>query len=176
MDNIELRNMLYTVQLEDMGPVAIRYPRGYSHNPDWEQPFQKIDWGRGRTMREGSRVAVLSLGPMGQEVASAIDESVSPGAFGHYDFRFAKPLDTTLLEELCRNYSHLVTIEDGCLPGGFGSAVLEYLADQGIAVTVTRLGVGDAFVSHGTPEELYREQGLDRRGILRVLNELLDDH
>ena len=70
----------------------------------------------------------------------------------------------------------MVTIEDGCLPGGFGSAVLEYLADQGIAVTVTRLGVGDAFVSHGTPEELYREQGLDRRGILRVLNELLDDH
>ena len=175
MDNVELRNMLYTVQLEDLGPVAIRYPRGYSHNPDWEQPFRRIVWGKARALKKGTRVAVLSLGPLGQEVAWAIQASKSPEAFGHYDFRFAKPLDSDLLEEISATYSHLVTVEDGCLAGGFGSAVLEYLADRGVAIPVTRLGIGDAFVSHGTPEELYRKEGLDRTGILRVLNEHLDD-
>ena len=120
-------------------------------------------------------MAVLSLGPLGQEVAGAIQASKSPEAFGHYDFRFAKPLDSDLLEEISATYSHLVTVEDGCLAGGFGSAVLEYLADRGVAIPVTRLGIGDAFVSHGTPEELYRKEGLDRTGILRVLNEHLDD-
>ncbi|TNF70360.1 MAG: 1-deoxy-D-xylulose-5-phosphate synthase [Bacteroidetes bacterium] len=175
MDNVELRNMLYTVQLENLGPVAIRYPRGHSHNPDWEQPFTKITWGTGRTLRKGTSVAVLSLGTLGRTVAGAIEESKSPEGFGHYDFRFAKPLDTVLLEEISANYTHLVTVEDGCLPGGFGSAVLEYLADRGLSIPVTRLGIGDAFVSHGTPEELYAEQGLDQTAILRVLNKCLDE-
>ena len=98
-----------------------------------------------------------------------------PEAIGHYDFRFAKPLDEDLLLEISSKYQHLVTVEDGCLPGGFGSAVLEFLADQSLSVRVTRLGVKDSFVSHGTPEELYREQGLDRSGICSTLNELLDD-
>ncbi|MDX1333517.1 MAG: transketolase C-terminal domain-containing protein, partial [Robiginitalea sp.] len=175
MDNLELRNMLYTAQLEDAGPVAIRYPRGYSHNPDWERPFEPVPWGKARTLKTGTRIAVLSLGPLGQEVAAAIRETEAPEAIGHYDFRFAKPLDEDLLEEICANYQHLVTVEDGCLPGGFGSAVLEYLADHSHSMPVTRLGIADAFVSHGSPEELYREQGLDRPGIRKTLNELLDD-
>ena len=175
MDNLELRNMLYTAQLEDAGPVAIRYPRGYSHNPDWKHPFESVLWGKARTLKTGTRIAVLSLGPLGQEVAAAIRETDAPEAVGHYDFRFAKPLDTELLREISSKYGHLVTVEDGCLPGGFGSAVLEYLADHHLSIPVTRLGIGDAFVSHGTPEELYREQGLDQPGIRKTLNELLED-
>ncbi len=175
MDNLELRNMLFTAQLENAGPIAIRYPRGHSHNPDWEQPFERIPCGKARTLKTGTRIAVLSLGTLGQEVAHAIPETDAPEAIGHYDFRFAKPLDGELLGEICGKYQYLVTVEDGCLPGGFGSAVLEYLADHGLSKPVTRLGVGDAFVSHGTPEELYREQGLDQEGIRQTLNSLLQD-
>jgi 1-deoxy-D-xylulose-5-phosphate synthase len=170
MNSVELRNMLYTAQLEIHGPVAIRYPRGYSENPDWEQPFEAIPLGKARKLKSGTRIAILSFGPLGQEVARAIPETQIPEAFGHFDFRFAKPLDTDLLDELCDSYERLVTIEDGCLPGGFGSAVLEYVNDKGYVVPVTRLAVRDTFVSHGTPEELYREQGLDQRGLLNTLN------
>ncbi|MEJ2584281.1 MAG: 1-deoxy-D-xylulose-5-phosphate synthase [Robiginitalea sp.] len=176
MDNVDLRNMLYTAQLNNDGPVAIRYPRGYSHNPDWEYPFEPIPIGKARTLRTGTRIAVLSLGPLGQEAAKAIEETVSPEAVGHYDFRFVRPLDEALLEKICAEYGHLVTVEDGCLAGGFGSAVLEYLADHGHSIPVTRLGIGDTFVSHGTQEELYKEWGLDRAGILQILNDLLNDH
>ena len=174
MDNLELRNMLYTAQLGTDGPVAIRYPRGHSHNPDWERPFEPIAAGRGRMLREGSRVAVLSLGPLGQDVAKAIAGTRSPEAFGHFDMRFAKPLDHELLEAVCRSYDRIVTVEDGCLAGGFGSAVLEYLADRGHHLPVTRLGIPDAFISQGAPEELYRDLGLDASGLMRTLNELAD--
>jgi 1-deoxy-D-xylulose-5-phosphate synthase len=174
MDNLELRNILYTAQLNPQGPIAIRYPRGYSHNPDWEKPFTPIPMGRGRTLREGEKIAVLSLGPLGQEIKKAIPETHMPGAFGHYDFRFAKPLDTGLLGKISGTYEHIVTVEDGSLAGGFGSAVLEYLADQKTLIPVTRLGIPDAFIHQGTPEELYREVGLDPEGLRNTLNDLLD--
>ncbi len=170
MDAVELRNMLYTAQLGTHGPLAVRYPRGYSGQPDWEQPFEPIPMGRARRLKSGTRTAILSLGPLGQVVAGVIPMLEDPDAFGHFDFRFVKPLDTGLLDELCTTYEHLVTLEDGCLPGGFGSAVLEYVKDRGYAVAVTRLGIRDAFVSHGTPEELYREQGLDPEGLRQTLN------
>ena len=170
MDAVELRNMLYTAQLETPGPLAVRYPRGYSGQPDWEQPFEAIPMGRARRLKSGTRTAILSLGPLGQVVAGVIPGLEDPDAFGHFDFRFAKPLDTGLLDELCTTYEHLVTLEDGCLPGGFGSAVLEYVKDRGYPIAVTRLGIRDAFVSHGTPEELYREQGLDPEGLRQTLN------
>lgn len=170
MDSVELRNMLYTAQLEVQGPLAIRYPRGYSDNPDWEQPFEAIPLGKARALKSGTRIAILSFGTLGQEVVRAIPQTNTPEAFGHFDFRFAKPLDTDLLEQLCSSYERLITIEDGCLAGGFGSAVLEYINDMGYPVPVTRLGIRDTFVSHGTPEELYREQGLDMEGLLRTLN------
>ena len=174
MDNLELRNMLYTAQLAPQGPLAIRYPRGYSHNPDWEKPFAALPMGRGRMLREGGRIAVLTLGPLGQEIAKAIDGSRSPEAFGHYDMRFAKPLDRDLLETVCGSYHRIVTVEDGCLAGGFGSAVLEYLSESGHHLPVTRLGIPDAFIHQGTPEELYKEVGLDPEGLRNTLNDLLD--
>jgi len=175
MDNRELRNMLYTAQLGLEGPLAIRYPRGYSQQADWEKPFESIPMGKARTLKEGSRIAILSTGPLGQEIQKIIPRTALPEAFGHFDFRFIKPLDTTLLEDLGARYHHLVTLEDGCLAGGFGSAVLEYLSDKGLAMPVTRLGIGDSFVSHGTPEELYASQGLDPEGLLKTLNRLVHD-
>ena len=117
---------------------------------------------------------MLSLGPLGQEIEKAIPETRSPEAFGHYDFRFAKPLDTELLGQICEKYQHLVTVEDGCLAGGFGGAVLEYLADAQSLIPVTRLGIPDAFIHQGTPEELYKETGLDREGLRNTLNNLLN--
>lgn len=172
MDNVELRNMLYTAQLEVSGPLAIRYPRGYSDNPNWEQPFEAIPLGKARTLKSGNRIAILSFGTLGQEVARAIPQTHTPEAFGHFDFRFVKPLDTDLLDQICSSYERLITIEDGCLPGGFGSAILEYINDKGHPLPVTRLGIQDTFVSHGTPDELYRDQGLDAQAILQRLNEL----
>ncbi len=174
MDNVELRNLLYTAQRDPSGPVAIRYPRGHSQNPDWEQPFEPIPRGTGRTLKTGGQIAVLSLGPLGQEMARAIRETTDPDAFAHYDMRFVKPLDTALLDEICETHARLVTVEDGCLAGGFGSAVAEYLADRGRCLPLTRLGLQDTFVSHGTPAELYAEAGLDRAGMVRTLNSLLD--
>ena len=172
MNAVELRNMLYTAQSAAKGPMAIRYPRGYSENPEWEQPFKRIPIGKARQLQSGSRIAILSFGTLGQHVARAIPGTDTPEAFGHFDFRFTKPLDTDLLDELCDSYEQLVTVEDGCLAGGFGSAVLEYLSSRKHSMPVTCLGIEDAFISHGTPEELYREQGLDTDGLLRTFNRL----
>jgi 1-deoxy-D-xylulose-5-phosphate synthase len=173
MDNLDLRNMLYTAQLGLDGPIAIRYPRGYSQETEWERPFERIFPGKARVLKEGDRIAILSAGPLGQTVRQVLPETASPEAFGHFDIRSIKPLDTGLLDDLCARYQHLVTLEDGCLAGGFGSAVLEYLSDQGHSTPVTRLGIADSFVSHGTPEELYASQGLDHNGLLNTLNNLL---
>ena len=172
MNAVELRNMLYTAQSGTQGPMAIRYPRGYSENPEWEKPFKRIPIGKARRLQSGSRIAILSFGTLGQHVARAIPGTDTPEAFGHFDFRFAKPLDTDLLDELCDSYEQWVTVEDGCLAGGFGSAVLEYLSSRKRSIPVTCLGIEDAFISHGTPEELYREQGLDTDGLLRTFNRL----
>jgi 1-deoxy-D-xylulose-5-phosphate synthase len=175
MDNLELRNALYTVQLGIGGPVAIRYPRGNSREPDWQRPFEPIPWGEARTLKAGGRIAVLSLGPLGQTIAGAIPKTKNPQAFGHYDLRFAKPLDEALLARLGTTCERLVTVEDSALAGGVGSAVLECLSRLGIAVPVTCLGITDDFIPHGTPEELYRDQGLDGESLLKQLNALLDE-
>lgn len=173
MNAVELRHMLYTAQTDSIGPMAIRYPRGYSENPDWEQPFELIPIGKGRQLKSGNRIAILSFGTLGQHVARAVPGTDTPEAFGHFDFRFAKPLDTDLLDELCDSYEQLVTVEDGCLAGGFGSAVLEYLSSRKRSIPVTCLGIEDVFIPHGTPEELYREQGLDTEGLLQTFNRCL---
>ena len=173
MNAVELRHMLYTAQTDSIGPMAIRYPRGYSENPDWEQPFERIPIGKGRQLKSGNRIAILSFGTLGQHVARAIPGTDTPEAFGHFDFRFAKPLDTDLLDELCDSYEQWVTVEDGCLAGGFGSAVLEYLSSRKRSIPVTCLGIEDVFIPHGTPEELYREQGLDTEGLLQTFNRCL---
>ncbi len=175
MDNRDLRDMLYTAQVNPSGPVAIRYPRGYSRQADWQHPFRPVDIGRARKLREGSRVAVLSLGPLGQTIREILGETDTPGAFGHYDFRFVKPLDQQALKEISGRYRQIVTLEDGCLSGGFGSAVLEALSALDYTGKVLRLGIPDAFPPHGTIEELYSELGLDAASLLRTLNNLTHD-
>ncbi|MDG1571304.1 1-deoxy-D-xylulose-5-phosphate synthase [Robiginitalea sp. M366] len=175
MSNRELRHMLYTAQLELPGPVVIRYPRGYSQNADWEVPFEKILIGKARNLQQGDTVAVLSLGPLGQRIADLLPETRRPEAFGHFDMRFVKPLDREALQEICVGYRVVVTVEDGCRTGGFGSAVLEALSDMGYTGKVVRLGVEDQFPPHGTVDELYQQQGLDNPSLLRILNQLTDD-
>ena len=175
MTNVELRNMLYTAQLSPAGPIAIRYPRGYSHEPDWQQPFEPIEAGKARTLQEGTQAAILTLGPLGQRIRDILPKTERPGAFGHYDCRFVKPLDLALLKQVARNYRQVVTLEDGCLNGGFGSAVLEALSDLGYGGRVYRLGIADRFPPHGTIEELQEEQGLDPASLLTFLNQILHE-
>ncbi|MGE5420987.1 MAG: 1-deoxy-D-xylulose-5-phosphate synthase [Chloroflexota bacterium] len=175
MDEIELRNLMYTAQLEkNKCPFSIRYPRGRGLEPEWRQPFTEIEIGKGRLLSEGDELAVLSLGNPGNDVAKVIrklkNENIS---VAHYDMRFAAPLDKELLHSVFRKFGHIITIEDGILRGGFGSAVLEFMADNGYNAEVRRLGIPDYFVEHGTQEELYRECGFDREGIEIAVREML---
>lgn len=173
MTNRELRHMLYTVQANPAGPVAIRYPRGYSQNPEWEVPMEAIPMGSARLLKEGNRVAVLSFGPIGESLAEVLPATKAPAAFGHIDMRFAKPLDPDMLRHVSQEYPCVVTLEDGCRNGGFGSAVLEALSEMGYSGRVFRLGVADQFPPHGTVDELYQQQGLDQASLLQFLNDLL---
>lgn len=176
MSNTELRNMLYTAQQNPSGPIAIRYPRGYSREPDWQKPFEAIPIGKARPLKKGNRVAVLTLGPLGQVIQDILPKSDLPEAFGHYDFRFVKPLDLKTLRHVADSYAQVVTLEDGCLNGGFGSAVLESLSELGYRGPVRRLGLGDTFPAHGTIEELLEEQGLDPASLLRFLNRIVHEN
>jgi 1-deoxy-D-xylulose-5-phosphate synthase len=167
MDECDLRNLLYTAQLDKISsPVSIRYPRGKANNTDWEKPFSEIGIGQGRKLRDGRDLAILTIGQPGNDVVKVLEklrqEDVSAA---HYDMRFVAPLDESILHEVFRNFRHVITVEDGFLKGGFGSAVIEFMADQGYNADVRRLGIPDYFVGHGTQEELYRECGFDREGI-----------
>jgi len=175
MDAVELRNLMYTAQLEkNSGPFSIRYPRGSAIITDWIKPFEEIPVGKARLISKGSEVAVLSIGHPGNDVAEAIrklnNESVS---VMHYDMRFAAPLDTEVLHSVFRNFKKILTVEDGVLKGGFGSAVIEFMCDNLYTADVRRLGIPDYFVEQGSPEELYRECGFDRAGIEKAIREML---
>ncbi|WP_019946276.1 1-deoxy-D-xylulose-5-phosphate synthase [Hymenobacter aerophilus] len=174
MNEEELRNLMYTAQLpENAGPFSIRYPRGEGVMPEWRTPLKKIAIGTGRVVREGEGVAVLSIGHIGNYAARATEQLRAEGLNpGHYDMRFCKPLDEEMLHDIARRYRALVTVEDGCLPGGFGSAVLEFMADHGYALPVRRLGIPDRVVEHGSQDELYKECGFDVAGIATALREL----
>jgi 1-deoxy-D-xylulose-5-phosphate synthase len=164
----ELRNMLYTAQTEGKGPFVIRYPRGKCEGKDWENlPFEEMPVGKGVCMKEGTDVAVLTFGPIGNFAAKAI-EAMEPAAaakVGWYNMRFVKPIDTQLLDSVAKRYKRVITIEDGVRKGGFGSAVLEYYADSDVQIPVSRLGLPDQFVEHGLPSELYALTGLDADAI-----------
>jgi len=174
MNEEELRNLMYTAQLPDMGPFSIRYPRGEGVMPEWRLPFKKIAVGTGRVVREGDDVAILSIGHIGNYAVKATAQLAAEGlSAGHFDMRFCKPLDEEMLAAVCGKYKAIVTVEDGCLPGGFGAAVLEFMADHGYHLPVTRLGIPDRVVEHGTQDELYKECGFDAAGIaaaVRALN------
>lgn len=168
MDELELRNMMYTAQLEkNAGPFSIRYPRGKGVTPEWRQPFQEMEVGKGRIINEGEEVAILSIGHHGNYAQKAIKklnaEGIQPA---HYDMRFVKPIDEQMLHEVFARFDRIVTIEDNTVVGGFGSAVLEFMADHGYSAKVKRLGIPDVVMPHGTQDELYTFGGYDAAAIV----------
>jgi 1-deoxy-D-xylulose-5-phosphate synthase len=170
MNEEELRNMMFTAQLQNMGPWVIRYPRGNGSLIDWKKPFAQTEPGKARLIREGDDIAVLSLGPLGILASKAIEKLAQEGiGVAHYDMRFVKPLDEKLLDRIGKQFNNVITLEDGCLQGGFGSAVLEWLNDKGYTTKVVRLGIPDRFIEHGTQPELYRECGIDAEGIYQTV-------
>ena len=175
MDECELRRMMYTAQLPDMGTVVIRYPRGKGvKRDDWHCELEAIPIGKARQISDGSDVAVLSYGPIGNDVQMAISQLAaegSPISVAHYDMRFCKPLDTEALESVSQHFSRIVTVEDGQLAGGFGSAVLEWLSDNGKTTRVRRIGLPDRFIEHGTINELRHIAGTDIESIKQAIND-----
>lgn len=174
MNEEELRNLMYTAQLEKKGPFVIRYPRGQGVMPDWKRPFKEIQIGQGRVVCEGEDLAILSIGAIGNEVVKATlqlnEEGIHPA---HYDMRFVKPLDEELLHKVFKKFKKVITVEDGCIQGGFGSAVLEFMADHGYSAQLVRLGIPDRVVEHGEQEELWSICGYDAKGIVNSVKQLV---
>ena len=166
MDEHELRKLMYTAQLPGMGPFVIRYPRGNGILVDWRCPLEPIEVGTGRKLKEGTDVAVLSIGPYGNDVAKAVEGTKA----AHYDMRFLKPLDEKLLHEIGQNYRKVITVENGVRNGGLGSAVLEWLNDHGYNPQVVRMGLPDEFVEHGSVSELQKIVGMDAESIRTAIN------
>jgi 1-deoxy-D-xylulose-5-phosphate synthase len=173
MNESEMRNMMYTAQLDGKGPFAIRYPRGQGVLPHWKTPFEEMEIGKGRMICDGEDIAVLSLGPLGNYVVEAFrdlaEQDIHPA---HFDLRFAKPLDEALLHEVFSKFHKVITLEDGCLPGGFGSAILEFMADNDYSAQVTRIGIPDKVIEHGEPEQLHKECGMDVESIKAAILKL----
>jgi len=172
MNEIELRNMMYTAQLPSAGPFSIRYPRGCGVTPNWRVPFEEIPIGKGRLISEGKDIAVLSIGHSGNFVAEAIskikteDKNIS---VQHYDMRFVKPIDEDILHKVGVNFKSVITVEDGTIVGGLGSAVSEFFATHGYKTHVERLGVPDKYIQQGSVQELYKECGFDSDSIFEAI-------
>lgn len=172
MNVVELRNLMYVASQPGHGPFVIRYPRGKGVLLDWHLPFESIPVGKGYRVSDGEDVAVLSLGPLGYTVQKAIAKAKESGlSVAHYNMIFLKPLDEELLHEVGRRFKRIVTVEDGVIRGGFGSAVLEFMADNGYTPKVRRVGLPDQFATHGTPEQLYALYGMDEEGILKAIQD-----
>ncbi|MBK8443792.1 MAG: 1-deoxy-D-xylulose-5-phosphate synthase [Sphingobacteriales bacterium] len=175
MNEIELRNLMYTLQLDKNAfPSSIRYPRGEGVIVDWQQPFEEIGIGKGYQVKAGKDIAILSIGHPGNFAVQACKMLEKEGIeAAHYDLRFVKPLDHALLREVFENFDKIITIEDGCVMGGFGSAVLEMMADEGYTAQVKRLGIPDRFVDHGSQPELWAECGFDAESIYQTAKKML---
>lgn len=175
MDSLELRNLLYTAQLDhNKGPFSIRYPKGCGMVRDWNQPLAEIEIGKARLIREGNDLAVITIGHPGNFAVKAAAILEAEGiTFTHYDMRFLAPVDEEALHSVFRKFSKVVTVEDGVLKGGLGSAVLEFMCDNGYNAEVKRLGIPDYFVEHGTQEELIRECGFDTDSLLKEIRKLV---
>lgn len=173
MDEHELRKLMYTAQQPDMGPFVIRYPRGRGMLTDWKCEFEAIPVGKGRLLKEGKDMAVITVGPIGYKAQKAIEriESETNLSIAHYDLRFVKPLDREMLDSIGRNFRKIITIEDGVLSGGAGSAVMEFMSDNGYNVGIKRLGIKNCFVQHGAVNELYRICGLDEESIYQFIKD-----
>ncbi len=175
MDEIDLRNMLYTAQLRENGPFSIRFPRGRGNYPDWKKPFKEIAIGKARIIREGTDIAILSIGNAGNLVTEATAKlDLLNISAAHFDMRFVKPIDEEILHQVFSAFNLILTVEDGVIQGGFGSAVLEFMADHNYSSKVKRLGIPDRFVEHGTPQELYKECGFDAESIVHEVQTLVD--
>ena len=179
MDEKELRRLMYTAQLPDMGPFVIRYPRGQGVCPEWRCPLEKIEVGTGRRIKEGDTLAIITIGPIGNTALEAINQweqlpENQGKSIALYDLRFLKPLDEKLLHEVGRKFQHVVTIEDGCRNGGMGSAVMEWMSDQHYTCHIARLGLPDHFVEHGTVAQLQHIVGIDKEGISQAVNQELE--
>jgi 1-deoxy-D-xylulose-5-phosphate synthase len=176
MNSLELRNLLYTVQLEKItGPFSIRYPKGIGMVSDWEKPFTETEIGKARLISEGKDVAVLSIGHPGNFVTDASSKLAGEGiSITHYDMRFIAPLDNEALHSVFKKFSRIITVEDGVLKGGLGSAVIEFMCDNGYYGEIRRLGIPDYFVEHGTQEELIRECGFDSESIAKAVREMVN--
>lgn len=175
MNESELRNLMYTAQLPREGSAfSIRYPRGEGVMPEWRTAMEKVAIGTGRKISDGEDLALLTLGHMGNYAITAKalleEEGLHPA---HYDMRFVKPLDEELLHDIFRNYKRIITVEDGCIQGGFGSAILEFMADNGYSAQIQRLGIPDAIIEHGTQEELHAYCGFDPKGIAKAVKQML---
>lgn len=177
MNESELRNLMYTAQLEETNlPMVIRYPRGEGVLIDWQTPFSKIEIGKGRKIKDGEDVAILTIGHPGNFATAAIRELRTSGINpAHYDLRFVKPLDEELLHEVFTRFNKIVTVEDGTIVGGFGSAVLEFMNEHQYKADVRILGIPDRVVEHGSPKELYRECNYDAEGIADAVREMMLD-
>jgi 1-deoxy-D-xylulose-5-phosphate synthase len=174
MNEQELRNLMYTAQLPDQGPFSIRYPRGNGVMVDWEIPLEELVIGQGRQITSGDDIAILTIGHPGNFAAEARTELEQNGySVAHYDMRFVKPIDEKLLHEVFKKHSKVITVEDGCVQGGFGSAVLEFMADHNYQAQVKRLGVPDKFVDHGSQKELWRECEYDAQAIKETVQQMV---
>ena len=174
MNEEELRNLMFSAQLEDKGPFTIRYPRGNGVMLDWKTPFKEIKTGKGRKITNGEDIAILSIGHPGNFAQEAIAKMSDSGiSIAHYDMRFVKPLDEMLLHEIFSKFKKIITIEDGCIMGGFGSAIIEFMADQKYQSEVVRLGIPDEYIHHGTQEELWDECGFDVAAIIKTIEKLV---
>jgi len=175
MDAVELRNLMYTAQLEkNSSPFSIRYPRGHSLISDWKRPFDEIEIGKARLLSEGNDIAVLSIGQPGNDVVAVVKKLEKESIMvTHWDMRFIAPLDKEVLHSVFKNFKKIITVEDGVLKGGFGSAIIEFMCDNGYSAEVRRLGIPDYFVEQGTQEELYKECGFDAEGIEKTIRELI---
>ena len=171
-NEIELRNILYTAQLGLDNPIAIRYPRGFGKIIDWEKPFNKIEIGKGICLQEGENIAILSVGTIAKNISDAQELIDVKSNYAHYDMRFVKPLDEQLLHRIFQKYQTIITVEDGIIKGGFGSAILEFASENKYQNNITVLGIPDEFIPHGSILELHKQIGLDAFSLSKVFKNL----
>ena len=175
----ELRRLMFTAQQPNRGPFVIRYPRGCGSQVDWRCPLEEIPVGKGRCLREGDDIAVITIGPIGITAEEAINELKAGGgtaSIAHYDLRFLKPLDEEMLHEIGRKFKYIVTVEDGVRNGGMGSAILEWMSDNGYSPVIRRLGLPDKFVEHGKVSELQAIAGIDKASIIEAISTIRHQH
>lgn len=166
---------MYTAQQDNMGPFTIRYPRGQGVMVNWKTPFQAVEIGKGRKIKNGEDVAILTIGHIGNFAVKASELLEKEGIHAaHYDLRFVKPLDKELLHEIFSRFKKIVTVEDGCIMGGVGSAVAEFMLDNNYQASIKRLGIPDKFIEHGEQLELYKECGYDTDGIVSAVKQMME--